>query len=539
MPKNDEEWKAVGDWTNEVRNLRRVAQLKHPNILRFVTAFRRGEEERWEHYLLCEWALKGNLQEMWEGLKKPTLTPAFVKEITIQLAGLADAICTAHYPSDKEVGILHGDLKPANILCFPGDDKSGGGGSSYFGTLKIGDWGMGKLTPGDTRLMKAVTATGRASVLYEPPETETGVIVKGLGKPLKKRTRLYDVWAMGCIILEFIVWMLEGSSGLEQYYLDIAGRQRDKPYYAMRGSLGGEKPELRQAVVDKIEKLAKNPQCQPGRALGDLLELVRTDLLVVRLPKELASRDTEVPKPGKANTIVRDPSPEREIYEPSESLLAPAQEPIIRSPTFDTAAGISLEVTNYDDAEETPPLRAEGLVPRSTGHDPGHFANPKPASESSVESDIDSKPTSDTRKTAEEDTEPCRARADEMKIKLELLTHWGRERVAYWLTETLAVQGIQFDEVEGEGQEQGRSHSSASSSIDSGGTRFDSGRGARFDSGTTYVASGGSARSQAVGASTSDFLGIEKQQNVGHSSDPVPFLIAGTAMELMLTISRR
>lgn len=38
---------------------------------------------------------------------------------------------------------------------------------------------------------------------YEPPETdnERGEI----GQP---RSRLYDMWSMGCIVFEFIIWLL-------------------------------------------------------------------------------------------------------------------------------------------------------------------------------------------------------------------------------------------------------------------------------------------------------------------------------------------
>jgi serine/threonine protein kinase len=129
-----------------------------------------------------------------------------VKDSVKQLLGLARALCEAHYPRTKPI-FRHGDLKPENILWFKGGDGE-------IGTLKIADWGLARQHNLETE-HRSRTSTGSGTRRYEPPEEETGEgiwansLTPGQADPKqqKKRSRLYDVWAMGCITLEFL-WVI-------------------------------------------------------------------------------------------------------------------------------------------------------------------------------------------------------------------------------------------------------------------------------------------------------------------------------------------
>ncbi len=49
--------------------------------------------------------------------------------------------------------------------------------------------------------------------MYEPPEAEVG--------QNEPRSRRYDVWSMGCIYLEFAIWLLRGENGLQRFRRDL------------------------------------------------------------------------------------------------------------------------------------------------------------------------------------------------------------------------------------------------------------------------------------------------------------------------------
>lgn len=95
----------------------------------------------------------------------------------------------------------HGDLKPENILWYPDDMTPGG-----HGILKITDFGVARFSTEnswDTR------RTGRMpnSETYRSPEMELDGVL----------TSACDVWALGCVYLQFITWYLGGCKLVERF----------------------------------------------------------------------------------------------------------------------------------------------------------------------------------------------------------------------------------------------------------------------------------------------------------------------------------
>ena len=120
-----------------------------------------------------------------------------------QLDGLAEAVQHIHNLPITEATILaasltipgqetrkagwHHDLKPENILFFKEHD-------SRYGRLKITDFGSGKVHT--YRSGSKNTGSGKGTLTYEAPEAVSEGVF----------SRPYDIWSLGCVFLELLVW---------------------------------------------------------------------------------------------------------------------------------------------------------------------------------------------------------------------------------------------------------------------------------------------------------------------------------------------
>jgi serine/threonine protein kinase len=261
----------------EVRALAKMNSFNHKHIVRFVTSFRRqGTSGGIEHYVIFEWADGGNLTDFRAAHPNPEMTVELVKWTIQQLCGLAQALAKAHY-LDDDGSYRHGDLKPANILWFKqGDTK--------FGTLKIGDWGEAKEHYNGTALRHNTTAQC-GTRRYEPPEVQTGLKLKLSGGSRFVRSRLYDIWGIGCITLEILIWLMYGLGELKRFERESAGTYGASDLFYEVSS--GKPAKVHGNVEHWMSEMAVDPRCFPDKtALGDLLKIVRTGLLIVKLPRE-------------------------------------------------------------------------------------------------------------------------------------------------------------------------------------------------------------------------------------------------------------
>jgi serine/threonine protein kinase len=292
--------KVASQWQNEVEALSRMNGLGKKHIVRFLTAFRRGTSDDFEHYLVFEWADGGNLGDLWKTKVKPEPSVALVKWVVEQLHGLAEALTAAHYLPEIDgehhgASYRHGDLKPENILWF----REGG----EFGTLKIGDWGEAK-EHHEVTAVRHSTTTQTATLRYQPPEVVTGLQSTLNAEAKHVRSRLYDIWGFGCITLEFIIWLLHGEAGRKQFNKEGRGQlgYSDQFYEINSDGIAS----VHGAVIYWMDRMAKDNRCLPRRtAIGDLLEVVRQGLLVVKLPHDggtIHPSDSLAPVLGHQNT---------------------------------------------------------------------------------------------------------------------------------------------------------------------------------------------------------------------------------------------
>lgn len=165
---------------------------------------------------------------------------------------------------EKKYG-RHGDLKPENILRSEGPQ-----GSKNAGLLQITDFGLGRFHRFESRSMQdPKNISGSPS--YAPPEV-------ALGKPV---SRAYDIWSLGCIFLEFITWLLEGSQGLNEFSAArmLVGEDgvEDDVYFTLITPTdppnSRPKAVVREGVLNWIVRLRENPRrSKMSHAFLDLIE---------------------------------------------------------------------------------------------------------------------------------------------------------------------------------------------------------------------------------------------------------------------------
>lgn len=192
-----------------------------------------------------------------------------------QIRGLTDGFNNLHAKNTR-----HGDVKPENILLFDSDDGSG------LGELVIADVGIAKFHAEETRERQAqgyVTTNKSGTLRCEPPEIhlqlQNGMAI----------SRRYDSWSLGCVLLEFIIWLLRGKDGQKDFNRErLAATPNLDRFWHQDGSGS---PILHPTVEKWVsKKLPRDAKASP--ALQELLQLVARDLVAIPLEGPPAGRAT-------------------------------------------------------------------------------------------------------------------------------------------------------------------------------------------------------------------------------------------------------
>ncbi|KAK4201045.1 Serine/threonine-protein kinase par-4 [Triangularia verruculosa] len=272
FPPGDARASFAAVFANEALRLRNMNDNDH--VTRFITSIITGNDQASKsYYLIFDWADGGSLEDLFLKHPDPVLTAKIVKASVTQLKGLADALYATH-----QKDIRHGDLKPSNILRFNATNED------VIGNLKLGDWGLAKYhsVATDVRRDKGIhTTTKYGTALYEPPEVEDGDVTL--------LSRQYDIWSLGVIMLELMVWLLYGKGGVKQFREDIQGpskssKARTSCYEVVEANeTDGSRFGLCTPVVKWMDHLASLSIFGKDTALGTLLAFVRNRLLVVHV----------------------------------------------------------------------------------------------------------------------------------------------------------------------------------------------------------------------------------------------------------------
>lgn len=227
-----------------------------------------------DHYIIFPWATRGNLRDFWEA-DPPKLDQSFLRWVFTQMLGLADAVKTLHR-KDNDQNMRHGDLKPENILCFD-DLKQRDAKDVQACILVIADVGLSRSHGELTEQRNDPTSTKSGTIMFEPPETEL--------RPKDPRSRRYDVWSLGCIYLEFMIWLLYGQAELRHFEDDIKTSGSNKKFYAIGES---QVARLHPEVQKWVDWMMKDPRFAKATAIRNLLDLVVEKLLLADVSRPQA-----------------------------------------------------------------------------------------------------------------------------------------------------------------------------------------------------------------------------------------------------------
>ncbi|KAF1948782.1 kinase-like protein [Byssothecium circinans] len=195
----------------EVESLIRLNNKRHKHLIRLLVTF----QQKHVLHLVFPWA-SGNLAQFWMEAYPDPQSPPRNHELAQWMAGQCLGLALGlkaiqdnptqepHAESHGKNHGRHGDLKPENVLWFQPPDSEAK--RNHIGDLKISDFGMVDFHKTDTRSAVPLDKLGMTPT-YRAPEWD----VK------RQVSQSYDLWCMGCVLLEFVEWYLKGKEGVEDF----------------------------------------------------------------------------------------------------------------------------------------------------------------------------------------------------------------------------------------------------------------------------------------------------------------------------------
>ncbi|KAE8147724.1 kinase-like domain-containing protein, partial [Aspergillus avenaceus] len=228
-------------------------------------------------YLLCTYSYQGqhhlmfpyadaNLRQYWNSIQIPDFDDRTFLWCLRQMRGIVDGLSLLHKlppskgPSGTNLYGRHGDLKAANILWF----KSYPGCTDPDGVLQIADLGLARYHQFESKSNDPVENVVWPST-YSPPR-----------HPGANIDQLFDIWGLGCLLLEFVTWMVRGDGANEQFS-QRRGREGGQDEYTDDVFYDPVSREVRPSVRAWAEELKQLERCTP--VLQDLLDLIMNQML--------------------------------------------------------------------------------------------------------------------------------------------------------------------------------------------------------------------------------------------------------------------
>jgi eukaryotic-like serine/threonine-protein kinase len=284
-----------------------AARLTHPNAVQVYDVGRDDHDD----YLVMELVEGPSLAVL---LRDGPLPPGTAAAVGSRVAA---ALGAAH-----EAGIVHRDVKPANVLL------------SADGRIKLADFGIARvLGEASARLTRAGTLLGTAR--YLAPEQ--------LGDdPVDARA---DVYALGLVLYEALTGQQPFGDGSP---VEVATRRLTTSLPPIR-ELAPEVPSELQALVERATNREPDQRPEDGRELASALAVFASDDAVRVLAKRVAdhARSTKAEQAPAAGPATPhrpaqgpppDPAPStrapREVNAPG----SPAAAPAVSGPSPDVAA---------------------------------------------------------------------------------------------------------------------------------------------------------------------------------------------------------
>ncbi|KAG7409313.1 Calcium/calmodulin-dependent protein kinase [Fusarium oxysporum f. sp. rapae] len=253
----------------EKANLELIQSLKHEHLIKLIATCQKGPI----CYFIFPWADGGDLRDFWKANDPKSRSQELVLWSLRQMLGIVSAIDALHGKNTR-----HGDIKPQNILHFLKTHNDATMDSR--GRLILADVGVSKIHREITSMRQDPTNCQQSTVTYEAPEAQSD---QREGKP---RGRRYDMWSLGCMFLEFTVWLVFDYSTVRSFRK--SRRTRDDPKDAFGSFFVQTSDKLIQihsAVIEALGHLQGHPLCSGNTALADLIQLIQDHLLQVDVQK--------------------------------------------------------------------------------------------------------------------------------------------------------------------------------------------------------------------------------------------------------------
>ncbi|KAF2969399.1 hypothetical protein GQX73_g4172 [Xylaria multiplex] len=277
LKRYDTKW----EWKYEAREIKKFGEFQHPAISPALATIKIGGK----YYILFPWAKHGSLRDFWYENPDPAKLADDVELWLLQQCfGIAHALMEIHgdllVPSRREISyVLHGDIKPENILCFPTDQTHTDAHGSIvpepdLGRLKLTCFGPSKFREPSTE--ESIETTIAFRLNYRPLETE---ILKGF---INQAT---DIWSLGCVFLEFATWYVMGARGLEAFintwrntnnlFPGWGGQVMDAAFFSFGTRLHPDKSMLNSSLIADIREHPRST-----KAIHAFLDFIETKMLV-------------------------------------------------------------------------------------------------------------------------------------------------------------------------------------------------------------------------------------------------------------------
>ncbi|KAG5814442.1 hypothetical protein H9Q74_002676 [Fusarium xylarioides] len=219
----DREWSPTGtvvfkEYRTRERETLRDAWIKEYNAFAaiescdYIVKYLGSFEQNNRCFMILEHASEGSLLELFKRNETP-VTEEERRCFLYGLMGLTKAIDKIQNlgggPRNQRTGFAHRDIKPANILVFPGQD----GRYSYGFRMKLADFDTATPNrPIDEDESSFQDNDGNRT--YCSPEATR--LYRDQEQGLMQVPVASDIWSLGCVISEAIVWVAGGTAALDE-----------------------------------------------------------------------------------------------------------------------------------------------------------------------------------------------------------------------------------------------------------------------------------------------------------------------------------
>ncbi|KAH7398888.1 kinase-like domain-containing protein [Phaeosphaeria sp. MPI-PUGE-AT-0046c] len=282
----------------EYNILRHLRKMEHANehLVTLLAAYNQNDH----FYLLLPWA-EFDLYRYWheKSPEAPYGDPRVSSWIHRQCCGLTGAVSTIHhYLTSSKTSILrdeysmqpgstqstgknhdqvddakvrltlkgrHGDIKPHNILWYP--EQNG------LGVLRLSDFGTAHFSSANRKSCYQRDKMP-SSWTYRSPES---ILPDG------EVSGQCDVWALGCVFLEFVCWYAGGCELLKQFEDDRASGHESISFCYPKYNGRGKRTcmAIKEAVQEMFTKLQEKGQIQSDQGMKGLINTIQKDMLVI------------------------------------------------------------------------------------------------------------------------------------------------------------------------------------------------------------------------------------------------------------------